>query len=137
MSSRKGTTHLQTQGKNVAMRSEIEENILPSPIELQGYQAIDQKLVEFFREGAVKEQDFRHEMHRGSLKLNTREQLLVYGARFLGTLCAVGLLAASMSFSYFLISSEMSVEGTIFGGGSLVLMAYIFLGGEISAERKS
>ena len=110
--------------------------MLPIPAELEHYQKIDPELIAFFRNGAEKEQEFRHRMNEGGLTLNKREQILAYATRWMGSCFAVAIVAAGLWMTRFLILQGMNVEGTIFGGSSLALMAYIFIGRQIKGKAK-
>ena len=64
-------TQVATQGglgHSVEQNYTIEDNLIPSPQELEQYKAVDPRFVEYFYNTAEKEQAHRHEMDKAKME---------------------------------------------------------------------
>lgn len=119
---------LQGKGQQFELSEELDDRLIPSPEELSRYAEVDPKLLDLFREAAIKEQLFRHAMHEKGMRLSFREQGLQHGLNFVGVIFAFLIGLAGLWYSYELIRLEKGVHGTVFGGLMLAYLIYLFVG---------
>jgi len=105
----------------------MDDHILPSPEELAQYKTLDSGIIDYLKIAASKEQDHRHKLDDEYIKLNKREQLFLHGIKILAVIAAFALAALLIWFSYWLITMGHTLEGTIFGGATLVYILYVFI----------
>jgi uncharacterized membrane protein len=111
------------------MRSVVsqQEIVLPDAEELAKYQALDPNIVTWLMTHAAKEQDFRHQSH--NRKLTVREKNARSDRRLdgWGMLCGFIIFMGGMGLSGFMIHTDHSVAGSIFGGVTLIGGAALFV----------
>jgi uncharacterized membrane protein len=77
---------------------------------------------------AEKEQIMRHETQKNSNLVISKNHQHWREKEKLGMILAFLVLISGMCFSYFLISKDHSVLGTVFAGASLIAGASLFMG---------
>lgn len=105
----------------------LDDNLLPSAQELIEYKEVDSTLVDFLKERAKLEQDKRHSFNDEMVVLNKREQALTHGINYLAVICGLLVILGGMYLSYILITLGHVTQGSIFGGVSMVYVAYLFI----------
>lgn len=114
--------HLQThQGKGASYEQSesYDDSLLPDAIELAKLQELDPTIIEWIKERTAKEQDARISFNsrkidliEGSTKKAFRMDVIVVVAAFL-------ILVVGMLVTVYLVSQNLKVEGTVFGGITL------------------
>lgn len=83
-------------GKQLESTLTVEDNILPSPQELQAYKEVDPKIVDMLISTSIKEQDHRHFLDKEKMDLikksDSRIDRLNWGGMFLAFLSVVTLV---------------------------------------------
>lgn len=99
----------------------FDDNLLPDAAEIERLHQIDSGILPWLKERAEKEQEFRHEAHRKRTEIidnhNAKEHTTVRLALFIYFFLVLGAGTAS----FFLIREGFKLEGSIFGGTTLVL----------------
>jgi len=104
----------------------FDDNLLPDAAEIAALSQIDPDIINWLKERAEKEQDFRHEIFKkrtdileedvkGTQKLNMR-----------GMTYAFLIIMTGMGFSAFLIWLNHVITGSIFSGLTVIYAAALF-----------
>ncbi|WP_158991431.1 hypothetical protein [Mucilaginibacter sp. L196] len=111
--------HLQThQGRGVAYEQSesYDDSLLPDANELAKLKELDPNIIEWIKERTAKEQDAR-------ISFNNRKMALIEGSTtksfaldIITLIVVVIIILGGMAFSAYLISKDLKVEGTVFGG---------------------
>lgn len=128
--------HRQIQGdyRGFEVSEQLDDHLLPSAEEIAKYKEADPSLPQFIQETAKKEQELRHNTTKKGIKLSFREQILQHGINYYGVTCAFIMGLAGMWYSYKLLEKGHEIGGSIFGGGTLIYMAYLFLSKKLQAS---
>lgn len=124
------TTHLNTpNGPAVKKEASLtyEDNILPSPQELEAYKQVDPKIVDFLIESAQKEQVFRHSIENKKIELVGNADRGNRSMDRLGMFLAFLALILSLGVSAFALYLDKPWFAGIFGSGSILGIVSIFI----------
>ena len=105
----------------------FDDNLLPDAEELKKLQLLDPDIIEWIKERATSEQQFRHKSYSERIKLVAHyergNRYINYASLFFSFL----LLGGGLFLSYFLIKEGHEVLGTVFTGGILVTIGSLYL----------
>lgn len=124
------TTQLNTSDGR-ALKNEAsltyDDNVLPTPQELEAYKHVDPRIVDFLLETAQKEQAFRHDIENKKVKIvgnadsgNRRMDLCGMIFAFLALLALIGLSA-------FALYLDKPWFAGIFGSGTIITIVSVFV----------
>lgn len=122
----KGLTH-PNRGSAYVQQETYDDSLLPEAIELQKLKDLDPTIIEWIKERTAKEQDARIDFNDRKMGLIEKSSSRGFFIDFYAITCAFIIIMAGMALSYFLIKNNLTVIGTIFAGGTLVLAANAFL----------
>ncbi len=94
----------------------FDDSLLPDATEIQKLSAIDPDIIQWLKERAEKEQEFRHNAFFGRMKMVSKSEK---GSRWINYL--------GMYLSYVLITGGNEILGSIFSGAMLIAIASIFM----------
>jgi len=105
----------------------FDDNLLPEASEIEKLSVIDSNILQWLKERAAKEQDFRHGAYEKRLKVlsndSQREHNTVRYALTIYFLLVGGCVLAS----YFLLMDGKKLEGSIFGGAAALLALAVLI----------
>ena len=105
----------------------IDDNLLPSPSELQQYKEIDPRLVEHLMNISVNEQSHRHNQDDKKLSIVEEDTKRKHNRYVLSILLGFIIIISGMAFSAWLIYSGIIIQGSIFAGGTLIMAVSLFI----------
>ncbi len=122
--------HLQThQGKGASYEQSesYDDSLLPDAAELCKLKELDENIIEWIKDRTAKEQDAR-------ISFNDRKMGLLEGATrkafhmdIIVVIAAFFILIAGMLVTSYLVSQNLKIEGTVFGGVTLLAVGNSFL----------
>jgi uncharacterized membrane protein len=121
-------------GQQVERSVYVDDNLLPDAEEIQKLHAIDPNIMDWLKERAEKEQEFRH------VTFGNRTQIIASNEKHNRTLNTLGLIFAfilmlsGMFYSAFLVHSGQSITGTIFSGATLLVGAALLITRKLNAS---
>lgn len=119
------------QGNQVGMQIEttfaVEDNILPSPTELEAYAKIDHTIVESLLSMAQKEQEHRHNTDIEKIQLVNKSEKRVHQQNMLGMILVTLLILAQLFITALGVILDKPWITGIFGATSLATIATIFI----------
>lgn len=105
----------------------FDDNLLPDAREIKALVELDPDIVQWLKQRAEKEQDFRHKSYTNRVKLVAKTEKGLRWINYLGLFFSFLLLGGGMYLSYTLIINEHEVLGSIFTGSVLIAIASIFM----------
>ena len=117
--------HVQGQEERTIVT--YDDNILPSPNELQQYKIINPGLIDFFIDASRNEQQHRHKIEKLKLRALNRDSKNIRLINILGMSFAFLTILSGFAFSFYLLLNNKELIGTIFAGGIIVLASSLFL----------
>lgn len=105
----------------------FDDNLLPDAAEIEKLYAIDPNILDWLKQSADKEQDFRHNAFRVKTELVRNTERGTRRVNTMGLVFSFILTLAAMAFSAFLIYCDHEVLGSIFGGGVILAIISAFL----------
>jgi uncharacterized protein YhaN len=117
------------QGKNASFEhhESYDDSLLPDAIELSKLQQLDGTMIEWVKQRTATEQDAR--LDYNSRKMGVYEKLTsrTFKIDVLSILVAAIIMLAGMFLSAFLIHKNLTIAGSLFGGGTIITAAIAFL----------
>lgn len=117
----------QGRGASFEQHESYDDSLLPEAIELAKLKELDPEIISWIKTRTEKEQDARldfNDRKMGLIESSTRKAFAID----MSTIIAAFLvLICGMFFSAYLISKEMKIEGTVFGGVILIAVVNSFL----------
>lgn len=104
-----------------------DDNLLPDAEEIERLYKMDSGVLEWLKERAKAEQDFRHEQTQKRTTIVDKNEANNRILNTIGLVFAFLLACASMMFSYGLIKAGYATRGTIFGGSIALITIGIFI----------
>jgi uncharacterized membrane protein len=99
----------------------FDDNLLPDASEIEKLSTIDPTILQWLKDRAEKEQDFRHKAYEKRIKLtndhNRREHNTARWALLIYFVLVFGCIAAA----FWLIREGKNTQGTIFGSAAVIL----------------
>lgn len=114
-------------GRQVEQTYTVDDNCLPSPQELEHYQSIDPRIIDFLITTTQKEQAFRHDFEKKKLKSYNLSGKREFRINVWGMILAAFIMLVGLGLSALLIYFEKTLIGTIFGGAALIIAASVFI----------
>ena len=105
----------------------VDDNLLPDAEEIAKLHQIDPNIMEWLKERAEKEQDFRQKAFLERLNLVKRNERGSRWINYAGLFFSFILLGGGMLSSYYLIMGGHTLIGTLFSGVVLISVASMFL----------
>lgn len=105
----------------------FDDNLLPDASEIKKLSELDPTIIQWLKERAEKEQNFRHKTYISRVELVSKTEKGLRWVNYLGLLCSFVLLGGGMYLSYILIIKNYEILGSIFSGVLLISIASIFL----------
>lgn len=104
----------------------FDDNLLPDASEISALSQIDPNIIEWLKDRAEKEQDFRHEITKERTEILKCDIRGVRRINTLGMTYAFIIIMAGMVFSGYLISLGHLLTGSIFSGLTVIYAAALF-----------
>lgn len=105
----------------------FDDNLLPDATEIEKLYKIDPNIMQWLKERAEKEQEFRHTSFHTKLRLVRKTESGLRKINYFGLFFSFVLLLAGMYLSYTMIMSDHEVLGSVFSGTILLAIASIFM----------
>lgn len=105
----------------------FDDSLLPDASEIQKLHQIDPDIMDWLKARAAREQEFRHESFDKKVHLVNKTERGIRWINYLGLFFSFLLLSGGMFLSYYLISEDHEIIGSIFTGGMLLAIASLFL----------
>lgn len=106
---------------------EFDDNPLPDASELVQLQAIDPSIMEFLKERASKEQDFRHSTFQAKVNVIENHNIRGHFTTRMALVIYFILVTLMASFSFILLYNEKNIQGSIFGGIAVILALAVLI----------
>ena len=119
--------HKDAVGHEIEHTQTIDDNLLPDAAEIAKLHALDPTIIDWLKERATKEQDFRHSFNNRRADLIHKNEASNRTLNMTGLVFAFLLFAGGMVFSCYLIQKGQTVVGTVFTGFTLVAAAGLFI----------
>lgn len=103
------------------------DNLLPEASEIEHLQRLDPNIMEWLKQTAQKEQEFRHESYKSRLEIIKTSSKGDRQVNRLGLLFSFLIVVLGMLFSAFLIDKQHEILGSIFAGGLILSIVSLFL----------
>jgi len=105
----------------------VDDNLLPDADEISKLSKIDPDIMQWLKERAEKEQEFRQKAFMERLELVKKNERGSRWINYAGLLFSFLLLGGGMYSSYLLIMAGHTLVGTLFSGVVLITVASMFL----------
>ena len=105
----------------------VDDNLLPDADEISKLSKIDPEIMQWLKERAEKEQEFRQKAFMERLELVKKNERGSRWINYAGLLFSFLLLGGGMYSSYLLIMAGHTLVGTLFSGVVLITVASMFL----------
>ena len=115
------------QGQGLLIEEVLDDNLLPDATEIENLHRIDNNILEWLKQTAEKEQEFRHQAFAKKLKIAEDTERGIRQISKLGIIFSFIIVVLGMFFSGFLIYIGQTVIGTIFAGGIILSIVSAFL----------
>lgn len=115
------------QGEGVLVESAFDDSLLPEASEIEKLYKLDSHILEFLKETAKKEQNFRHQSFQKKLEIAEKVERGSRQISKMGITFSFIIVLAGMAFSAFLIYIGQIVVGTVFAGGIIISIVTAFL----------
>lgn len=124
-------------GKQLEQTVSVDDNMLPSPAELEAYQRIDPKIVEYLITSSQKEQEHRHKMDEEKLSIVKYSERKNGRMNFWGMFFAFFSLLVIISLSAYALYLDRPWFAGIFGFTAVAGILSIFVNaGKPSKDHK-
>ena len=115
------------QGQGLLIEEVLDDNLLPDATEIEKLHRIDNNILEWLKQTAEKEQEFRHQAFAKKLKIAEDTERGIRQISKLGIIFSFIIVVLGMFFSGFLIYIGQTIIGTIFAGGIILSIVSAFL----------
>ena len=123
------------QGQGHLVEEVFDDNLLSDASEIERLYKMDNTILEWLKQSAEKEQQFRHDAFREKLDIAQKQERGVRQISKMGLTFSFLIVLAGMAFSGYLIHSEHVVLGSIFAGGIILSIVASFLKKVTATER--
>ena len=114
-------------GRSVEQNLIIDDNIIPSPQELEKYKEVDPRFLDYFFNTAEKEQKHRHEIDKMKMKIIRRADGKVERMNWWGMFFAFFSIVACLSVAAWALYLNRPWFAGIFAFSGLSVIASIFI----------
>lgn len=104
-----------------------EDNLLPSAEELSKLDAVSKDIIPWIMERTEMEQNARIKFNEDRVKLAQRDMIHVHRYNITALIMSFIIVVLFILFSFYLIINGQETVGTIFAGGTVVLIVSYFL----------
>ena len=115
------------QGQGLLIEEILDDNLLPDATEIEKLHRIDNNILEWLKQTAEKEQEFRHQAFTKKLQIAEDSEKGLRRISQLGIIFSFIIVVLGMFFSGFLIYIGQTIIGTIFAGGIILSIVSAFL----------
>ena len=115
------------QGQGYVVERAFDDSLLPEASEIEKLYKLDSHILEFLKETAEKEQNFRHQAFQKKLEIAEKVERGSRQISKMGITFSFIIVLAGMVFSTFLIYIGQIVVGTVFAGGIIISIVTAFL----------
>lgn len=117
------------QGESVAVEqtSVYDDNLLPSADELSKLQQLDPDCINWIKKRTEIEQDARIKFNNDKVELMRKDMNLVAFQNILCIIVAFIIIMSGLICSAYFVYKDLKIEGSVFGGSTLVFAGLIFL----------
>ncbi len=118
------------QNRDVATVEQTEthdDSLLPDAAEIEKLHALDPDILNWLKERAEKEQDFRHNAYTKRLSLIDGHNSREHNSNRMALIIYFVLMGACLYVSYLLIQQGKNIQGSIFGGTGLALALAVLI----------
>ena len=105
----------------------IDDSLLPSALELEKLKEVDPEIIPWIMRRTEIEQDARIENNKEILKINKIRIVGINRFNFTALILSFFLFVLLILLSGYLIHSGFSLEGSIFGGSTIIIAIIYFL----------
>jgi len=105
----------------------FDDNLLPDASEIRKLSELDPNILDWLKDRAENEQDFRHSSYTKRIKLVSKTERGLRWINYFGLFFSFLLLAGGMCLSYTMIIEGHEILGSIFSGTLLFAIASLFL----------
>lgn len=105
----------------------FDDSLLPDATEIQKLHQIDPDILNWLKDRAEKEQEFRHNAFSKRVRMVSKSEKGSRWINYLGLFFSFILLSGGMFLSYTLIVEGHEVLGSVFSGVMLISIASIFM----------
>ncbi|QKJ28287.1 hypothetical protein HQ865_00440 [Mucilaginibacter mali] len=117
----------QGKGASFEQHESYDDSLLPEAVELSKLKELDPNIIDWIKSRTEKEQDARLDFNNRKMGLIESSTRKAFAIDMSTIIAAFLVLIAGMFFSAYLISQNMKVEGTVFGGVILIAVVNSFL----------
>lgn len=114
-------------GKQLERVYTVDDNCLPSPQELIAYKEIDPRIVDYLINASIKEQEHRHKMDEGKLKIVAKSDGRIGRINWWGMFFAFLFLIAFIALSGYALYLDKPWFATFFGGFAIATIVKVFV----------
>ena len=111
----------------VEQTSIYEDNLLPAADELAKLKELDPDVIEWVKKRTEIEQDARLSFNANKIKLMDKNMSHVFTQNMACIIVAFIIILCGMACSFYFVYKGLNMEGTVFGGTSIILAAAIFI----------
>lgn len=104
-----------------------DDNLLPDADEVERYHAIDPTILDWLKEKAGQEQDFRHKIYSERLSLVVSNEQRIHLLNIVGLCFGFVFLIMGLCLSVYLILKGCSIAGSVFTGFTLLMGAGLLI----------
>ena len=115
------------RGTSFEHQESIDDSLLPDASELSKLKELDPSIIEWIKERTAKEQDARLDFNHRKMAILEKNASRTFNIDILTIIIAFSIIILGMLFSYFLIEKGLTIVGSIFAGGTIILAANAFL----------
>ena len=114
-------------GQGYVVERAFDDSLLPEASEIEKLYKLDNHILEWLKETAEKEQNFRHQAFQKKLEIVEKKERGSRQISKMGITFSFIIVLAGMAFSAFLIYIGQIVVGTVFAGGIIISIVTAFL----------
>ena len=118
---------LQHQGVSIEQTSVYDDSLLPPSEELAKLKELDPGSIDWIKRRTEIEQDARIRFNDERLRLLEKDMNQALIQNVLLVSCAFLIIVLVISCAAWFVYKGLNVEGTIFGGSSILLAAFLFI----------
>lgn len=115
------------QGQGQLVEEIFDDNLLPDATEIEKLYRLDNDILNWLKQCAEKEQEFRHRSFSRRLDIADRREKGIILVNNMGLIFSFLIVMGGMLFSAYLIYLGHNIIGTVFAGGIIVSIVGAFL----------
>jgi len=115
------------QGQGYVVESVFDDSLLPEASEIEKLYKLDSHILEWLKNTAEKEQNFRHEAYTKKIEITEKVERGSRQISKMGITFSFIIVLAGMAFSAFLIYIGQMLIGSLFAGGIIISIVTAFL----------